>query len=139
MQAAAKGLISLDEKWAPYRFGLGLEPDSKPTNMAESRYNPADEITVIVTLKSPVPGETSFLNYAFEDRESYVGLNAHYLFACAGVRTANGQIHAVTARMGQGKDNKVSAIGRWPSCSVLVSNHIDAHSFSERSGRTEAD
>jgi hypothetical protein len=110
MQAAAKRLIGLDEKWAPYRFGLGLEPGSKPTNMAESWYNPEDEITVIVTLKGPGPGGTSFLNYAFEDRESYVGLNAHYLFACAGVRTANGQIHAVTARMGQGKDNKVSAI-----------------------------
>lgn len=35
---------------------------------------------------------------------------AHYLFACAGVRTANGQIHAVTNRIREGKDNKASAI-----------------------------
>jgi hypothetical protein len=39
-----------------------------------------------------------------------VALKAHYLFACAGVRTANGGIHAVTARMGSGKDNRASAI-----------------------------
>jgi hypothetical protein len=29
-QAAVERLISLDEKWDPYRRGIGLEPGSKP-------------------------------------------------------------------------------------------------------------
>jgi len=110
MQAAAERLISLDERWVNYRGGVVLEPGSKLTNMEEGRYNPADEITVVVALKRPGPGGTSFLDYAFEDRKTSVVLKAHYLWACAGVRTANGQIHAVTARMGHGSDNGVTAI-----------------------------
>jgi hypothetical protein len=38
MQAAVEGLISLDEKWAPYRYGYGSDPEGKPTNLAEGRY-----------------------------------------------------------------------------------------------------
>ena len=53
MRAAAERLVSLDEKWAPYRRGIGLEPGGKPTNMEESWYNPADEIIVVDTLKRP--------------------------------------------------------------------------------------
>lgn len=109
MQAAAERLVSLDEKWAPYRNGIGLEPGSKPTNMEESWYNPADEITVVVTLKRPGPGG-SFLNYAFKESSDGVAFIAHHYFECAGIRTANGQINAVTTRLGQGNDDKVSAI-----------------------------
>jgi hypothetical protein len=109
MQAAVERLIRLDEKWEPYRRGIGLEPGSKPTDMAESWYNPADEITVVVTLKHPGPGG-SLLDYAFEKRGDGGVFIAHYLFACAGVRTANGQIHAVTNRLHDGNDHKVSAI-----------------------------
>ncbi|MGB2898160.1 MAG: hypothetical protein WBB89_02770 [Candidatus Acidiferrum sp.] len=110
MQAAAERLINLDEKWAKYRSGVVLEPGSKPTIMDERWYNPADEITIVVALKRPGPGGTSFLDYAFEDRKTSVALKVNHMFACAGLRTANGQIHAVTARMGQGNDNRVSAI-----------------------------
>ena len=110
MQAAAERLISLDEKWANYRGGVVLEPDSKPTNMVERWYNPADEITVVVALKRPGPGGTSFLDYAFEDRKASVALKVNHMWACAGVRTGNGQTHAVTSRMGHGNDNKVSGI-----------------------------
>jgi hypothetical protein len=110
MQAAAERLVSVDEKWAPYRRGIGLEPGSKPTNMAEAWYNPADEITVVLALKRPGPGGASFLNYAFKDVETGVLFTAHYFCICAGIRTASGQIHAVMARMGQGNDNNVSAI-----------------------------
>ncbi len=109
MQAAAERLVNLDEKWAVYRNGIGLEPGSKPTDMAESWYNPSDEIAVVVTLKRPGPGG-SFLNYAFKERSDGVTFIAHHHFVCAGIRTANGQIHAVTSRLGQGNDNKVSAI-----------------------------
>jgi len=55
MQAAVDRLISLDRKWARYSGGYGLEPGSKPTDIAEQRYNPADEITIAVVLKHPGP------------------------------------------------------------------------------------
>jgi hypothetical protein len=109
MQAAVERLISLDEKWDPYRPGIGLEPGSKPTNREESWYNPADEIIVVVSLKRPGPVGASFLDYAFENRADGTAFIAHDLFACAGVRTANGQIHAVTNRIREGNDNKASA------------------------------
>ncbi len=109
MQAVAERLAGLGEKWASYGRGIVLEPGSKPTNMAESWYNPADEMAVVVTLKRPGPGG-SFLNYAFEEKSDGVAFIAHHNLVCAGVRTANGQIHAVTVRLRQGNDDKVSAI-----------------------------
>jgi hypothetical protein len=78
--------------------------------MEESWCNPADEITVVLILKRPGPGGGSFLDYAFADTKTGVLFTARYFFPCVGIRTANGQIHGVTARMGLGNDNKVSAI-----------------------------
>jgi hypothetical protein len=110
MQAAAERLASLDEKWAPYRNGIGLEPGSKPTNMEESWYNPADEITVVLTLKHLGPGGASFMDYAFEQMGDGRKFIAHFFFTCAGIRTANGQVHAVTNRLRQGNDDKAVAL-----------------------------
>jgi hypothetical protein len=109
-QAAVERLISLDEKWDPYRQGIGLEPGSKPTNIEESWYNPADEIIVVVILKRPGSGGASFLDYVFDNCADGTAFLAHCLFACAGMRTANGQIHAVTNGIRQGNENKASAI-----------------------------
>ena len=106
MQAAVERLISLDEKWDPYRQGIGLQPGSKPTNREESWYNPADEIIVVVSLKRPGPAGASFLDYAFENSADGTAFMAHYLFACAGVRTANDQIHAVTNRIARGRTTR---------------------------------
>jgi hypothetical protein len=60
VQAGTERLVSLDERWAPYRHGIGLEPGSKATNMAEAWYNPADEIAVVLTLEHPRPEEPVF-------------------------------------------------------------------------------
>ena len=106
MQTAVERLISLDEKWEPSRQGIGLEPGSKPTNREESWYNPADETIVVVSLKRPGPAGTSFLDYAFENSADGMAFIAHYLFACAGVRTANGQIYAVTNRIREGRTTR---------------------------------
>jgi hypothetical protein len=110
VRADASLLRKISQPGAPYRRGIGLEPGSKPTNMAEAWYNPADETTVVLTLKRPGPGGASFLDYAFEDMQTGALFTAHYFFTCAGIRTANGQIYAVMARMGQGNDNSVWAI-----------------------------
>jgi hypothetical protein len=118
MQAAVERLMSLDEKWARYQGGYGLEPGSKPTNIAERWYNPADELWVAVTLKHPGPKQESFRDYAFEDRDGVVSFVVRHVFACAGVRTANGQIHAVTARMGV--DNERKAYGIYLSFPRIV-------------------
>jgi hypothetical protein len=40
-----------------------LEPGSKPTNMEESWYNPADEIIVVVIRKRPGSAGASFLEF----------------------------------------------------------------------------
>lgn len=110
MQAAVERLISLDERWAPYRHGYGSDPEGKPTNLAEGRYNTADELTVAVMLKHPGPKGESFRDYAFKDMGSGVAKVVRYMFACAGVRTSNGQIHAVTVSGSVDKDHQGTGI-----------------------------
>ncbi|HKN76903.1 MAG TPA: hypothetical protein VJW94_17130 [Candidatus Acidoferrum sp.] len=95
MQAAVERLISLDPtKWGHYDGGLALEPGSKPTNLAERWYNPADEITIVVVLKRPGPGGASFHDCAFP-RKNVSGSGLPHLWPCAAVKTANGVRTAV--------------------------------------------
>ncbi len=96
MQAAAERLISLDEKWAHYRGGAGLEPGSKPTNLEERWYNPADEITIAIVLKRPGTIGTSFRDYAYLPGKETPSTGIRHLWPCAAVRTANGVTTAVT-------------------------------------------
>lgn len=95
MQAAVERLISLDhQKWALYDEGYGLEPGSKPTNLAERWYNPADEITISIILKHSGPSGASFHDYAFP-RKNVPGSGLKHLWPCAAVKTANGVTTAV--------------------------------------------
>jgi hypothetical protein len=95
MQAAVERLLSLDpEKWRDYRGGYGLEPGDKPTDLEEHWYNPADEITIVIVLKHPGPGGTSFRDYAFP-RKDEPASGMRHLWPCAAVRTANGAVTAV--------------------------------------------
>ncbi len=111
MQAATERLISLDQKWARYYQGYGLEPSNRPTNLAEGWYNPADELTIAVILKRPGAGGASFLDYAFKNRNAFPGGGFMHLWACAAIKTANGQVHAVTAGLrGDGNKDEVTAI-----------------------------
>jgi len=96
MQAAVERLIQLDEeKWKHYRKGgYGLEPGSKPTNLEEFWYNPADEITLVIILKHPGPDGASFRDYAFP-RENVSGSGLRHLWPCAALKTATGVSTAV--------------------------------------------
>jgi hypothetical protein len=95
IQAAMERLIQLDEhKWRHYQRGYGLEPGSKPTNLAERWYNPADEVTIAVVLKHPGPGGVSFRDYAFH-RKNVSGSGLRHLWPCAAVKTAIGVSTAV--------------------------------------------
>jgi hypothetical protein len=111
MQAAVERLMSLDfNKWRVYTSGgYGLQPASKPTNLEERWYNPADEITIALVLKHPGPEGQSFLDYAFRDKKIFPrdGLN---LWPCSAIRTANGQVTAVTAGLGGGTPPTPSAL-----------------------------
>jgi hypothetical protein len=93
-----------------HRIGLGLVPGSKPTNLREGWYNPADEITIAVVLKHPGPKGESFLDYVFGEKKSFPGGGLAHLWPCAAVKTVNGQAFAVLAGLGSGKDYAVSAI-----------------------------
>jgi hypothetical protein len=100
MQAAVERLISLDHtKWAHYGGGYGLEPGSKPTNLAERWYNPADEITISIILKHSGPGGASFHDYAFPRKnvsgKNVPGSGLRHLWPCAAVKTAEGVRTAV--------------------------------------------
>jgi len=98
MQAAAERLIQLDDKYSGYKAGIGLEPGSKPTNIAERWYNPADELTVSLILRKPGPNGESFRDYAFQSlNDGAVAINVRHIFACSGIRTTNGQVYGVTA------------------------------------------
>jgi hypothetical protein len=95
MQSAVERLISLDrEKWGHYVGGYGLDPGSRPTNLAEGLYNPADEITISLILKRPGPGGASFRDYAFH-RKNVPGSGVTHVWPCAAVKTANGATTAV--------------------------------------------
>jgi hypothetical protein len=87
-----------------------VEPSSKPTNIAEGWYKPADGLTVAVMLKHSGPKLGSLRDYAFEDVENGAALVVRRIFACAGVRTANRQTRAVTASLGVDKEFKASGI-----------------------------
>jgi hypothetical protein len=92
MQAAAERLIGMGEKYSGYKEGFGLEPGSKPTNLADRDYNLADELTFSVILKQTGPSGESFRDYALpEDR-------VKHFWECSGIRTADGQYHGIVAR-----------------------------------------
>jgi hypothetical protein len=111
IQAAVKRLMSLDfEKWKVYTSGAGLQPGSKPTNLEERWYNPADEITIALVLKRSGPEGRSFLDYAFRDKTIFPGGGLVHLWACSAIKSANGQVSAVTAGLGGGKSPTPSAI-----------------------------
>jgi len=111
MQAAVNRLISLNQKWARYGRGYGFEPGSKPTNIAERHYNPADEITIAVVLKHPGPDGASFLDYAFDkEKRGFPGDVDGPIWPCAALKTAEGQVTAVIAGMGTDGQGNLSAI-----------------------------
>ena len=102
VQAAVERLLQLDPKWRKYLGGGVVLYHEKPTDFAGPYYNHADLITIGVILERPGPNGSSFLDYAFgvvEDKITFPGPDVH-VWPCAGLRTVNGQVHAVLAGMG---------------------------------------
>jgi hypothetical protein len=101
MQSAVERLLNLGEKWNHYRRGIGVDPGSRPTNVEERWYNPADEIAIAVALKRPGPDGASFTEYAFGDKYEFPKRGFH-VFPCSAIKTPEGQAHAVIAGVGFG-------------------------------------
>jgi hypothetical protein len=88
---------------------LAWSPAASPQTWRKVGITRQTKLSSCLPLSAQDP-QASFLDHAFENRADGTAFIAHYLFACAGVRTANGQIHAVTNRIRQGNANKASAI-----------------------------
>jgi len=85
------------------RYWLGARQQTKVG------ITPQTKLSSCSALSAQDPQEPAF-SIMPENRADGTAFIAHYPFACAGVRTANGQIYAVTNRIREGKDNKASAI-----------------------------
>lgn len=122
MQAAAERLIQLDdEKYSRYKTGIGLDPGGKPTNIHEHWYNLTDELAVSLVLKKPGPNGESFREYAFRPNDDgTVAMNVRHIFACSGIRTANGQIHGVVGSMLATEATITGMTGFWVSFPLVV-------------------
>ena len=110
VQAAVRQLLAMGEKWSAYgperRFG---ETDG-PTDLANSRYNVADMITIAVILKHPGPDGMSLFDYGYTDKGRIFRSGSFRVFPCAGLRTSNGQVFARVVPDAFGRGGKFRAL-----------------------------
>jgi hypothetical protein len=105
VQTAIQELLAMGEKWAAYgKRKLQVSKDDGPTDLANSRYNIADMITIAVILKQVGSNETSMSNHGYKD-------NGHRflsfrVWTCAGLRTSNGEVFARIVPGSFGDDGK---------------------------------
>jgi len=121
MQAAVERLIQLDGKYSRYKTGVGLDPGGKPTTIHEHWYNLTDELAASLVLKKAGPNGESFRDYAFRpNSDGTVTMNVRHIFACSGIRTANGQIHGVVGSMLATEATITGMTGLWVSFPLVV-------------------
>lgn len=95
VQMAIQELLAMGEKWSAYGARKWqVREDDGPTDLANSRYNVADMITIAVILKQPGPDGTSLFNYGYEDNGHIFPSPSFRVFSCSGLRTSNGQVFA---------------------------------------------
>ena len=110
VQEAVQQLLTMGDKWSAY--GLGdrrVSQDEAPTDLANGRYNVADMITVAVILKKPGPDGTNLFEYGYEEN-GHKFPSRGFVFPCAGLRTANGQVFAHVVPDAFGRDGKTKAL-----------------------------
>jgi hypothetical protein len=103
VQTAIQQLVAMGEKWSAYDAEKhSVSGADGPTDVANSRYNVADMITIAIILKHPAPDGTSLFEYAFEDGRSFPSHSFNW-GVCTGLKTSNGQVfaHLVPASFGQ--------------------------------------
>ncbi|SRR6266480_316284 len=107
VQTAIQELLAMGEKWAAYGTRKHqVSEDDGPTDLANSRYNVADMITIAVLLKQVGPDGTSMFNYGYEDNGHKFPSHSFRVWPCAGLRTRNGEVFAHIAPEVSGPDGK---------------------------------
>jgi hypothetical protein len=107
VQTAIQELLAIGEKWATYGTGKHqVSEHDSPTDLANSRYNVADMITIAVLLKQVGPDGTSMFNYGYADNGHVFPSHSFRVWPCAGLRTRNGEVFARIAPEVFGHDGK---------------------------------
>jgi hypothetical protein len=107
VQTAIQELVAVGEKWSAYGARkLEASEDDGPTDLANSRYNVADMITIAVILKQAGPDGTSMFNYGYEDSGHIFPSHSFWVAPCAGLRTSNGEVFAHFVPEAFGHDGK---------------------------------
>jgi hypothetical protein len=107
VQTAIQELLAMGEKWAAYGTRKHqVSKDDGPTDLANSRYNGADMITIAVLLKQVGSDGTSMFNYGYEDNGHIFPSHSFRVWPCAGLRTRNGEVRARIAPEVFGHDGK---------------------------------
>jgi hypothetical protein len=107
VQTAIQELLAIGEKWAAYGTRKHqMSEDDGPTDLANSRYNVADMITIAVILKQAGPDGTSMFNYGYEDNGRIFPSHSFRVWPCAGLRTSKGEVFARLAPEAFGHDGK---------------------------------
>jgi hypothetical protein len=110
VQMAIQELLAIGEKWSAYGARKRLvSEDDGPTDLANSRYNVADMITIAVILKQAGADGTSMFNYGYENNGQIFPSHSLRLWPCAGLRTGNGEVfaHVVPEVLGHDGNSKV--------------------------------
>src|SRR5882762_10894503 len=88
VQTAIQELLAMGEKWAAYGTRKHqVSEDDGPTDLANSRYNVADMITIAVLLKQVGSDGTSMFNYGYEDNGHKFPSHSFRVWPWAGLRT----------------------------------------------------
>ena len=96
VQAAVQELLAIGEKWSAYgEKTWPVRAVVGPTDLSNAHYNVADMITVAVILKRSASDGTSLFNYGYESNGIFKS-HSFQVWPCAGLRTTNGQVIALT-------------------------------------------
>ena len=106
VQTAVQELLAIGEECSAYGERWSVSEDDGPTDLANSRYNVADMITIAVILKQPGSDGTNLFNYGYEDDGRKFPSHNFLVFPCAGLRTTSGQVFAHVVPVAFGHDGK---------------------------------
>ena len=111
VQSAAERLISLSPKYTGYQNQLVQVPVLKSEEGKVAKADSVGLISFAIMLQQVGADGRSFRDYAFETtKKGYPALIQPQLWACAGIRTVYGQVHAVRASVAVNAQRQVTGI-----------------------------
>lgn len=111
VQSAAERLIAFAPKYTNYQNQLVQVPTQKSGDEKSVKADPVSLISFAIMLQNVGADGRSFRDYAFEtSKKGYPALVQPQLWACAGIRTAYGQVNAVRASVAVNAQRQVTGI-----------------------------